>query len=203
MAVCHAAVNQSNDSTFTARMNANRPLYKPQHWDRVQYLDAHTNWEDPVMICQPLGVPRVGPPRKILQTPTEVVFFYGSDFRVIATDGRPHDPIKSQDLYFNGHAVGKWEGDTLVIDSVAFNDLTWLDRGGYFHSNNMRVLERFRRDGNTLHYQAEIIDPDVLLERWLMDPVVMRVNPNPRATVDEPLPCEERDRENMVGKVHH
>ncbi len=43
-------------------MNANRPLYKPEHWDRVQYLDMNTNTEDPLFICQPLGLPRVGPP---------------------------------------------------------------------------------------------------------------------------------------------
>jgi hypothetical protein len=115
MKSCHAAVNQSTDSTFTARMNANRPLYKPEFWDRVQYLDAHTNWEDPVMTCVPQGIPRVGAPRKIMQTDNEVLFLYGSDFRIIPTDGRPHDPIKSQDLFFNGHAVGRWEGDTLVV----------------------------------------------------------------------------------------
>jgi hypothetical protein len=203
MRSCHAAVNQSTDSTFTARMNANRPLYKPEFWDRVQYLDAHTNWEDPVMTCVPQGIPRVGAPRKIMQTDDEVVFIYGSDFRIIPTDGRPHDPIKSQDLYFNGHAVGRWEGDTLVVDSVAFNDITWLDRGGYFHSNNMKVTERFRREGNQMHYQVIVTDPDVLLEPWTMDPQVLRVNPNPRATIDEPMPCEERDREHMVGKTHH
>lgn len=148
-------------------------------------------------------MPRVGAPRKILQTDNEVVFIYGSDLRIIPTDGRPHDPIKSQDLYFNGHAVGHWEGDTLVIESVAFNDITWLDRGGYFHSNSMRVRERFRREGNEIHYQAIVTDPDVLVEPWTMDPILLRLNTNPNATIDEPMPCEERDRENMVGKIHH
>src|SRR2546426_778992 len=84
-----------------------------------------------------LGVPRMGAPTKILQTKDEVVFLYAqqgaspTDFRIIPTDGRAHDPIRSQDLLFYGDSVGKWDGDTLVVDSVGFNDLTWMGQGGY------------------------------------------------------------------------
>ena len=65
-------MNQSTDSTFTARLDPNRPLYKPKFWDRVQYLDRHTNQEDPTFSCDPRGVPRVGTPQKILQTAKEI-----------------------------------------------------------------------------------------------------------------------------------
>ena len=61
-------------------------------------------------------------------------------YRIIPIDGRPHDPIKSQDTTFFGDAVGHWDGETLVIDSVGFIDTTWLVLGGYFHSNNMHAL---------------------------------------------------------------
>jgi hypothetical protein len=151
----------------------------------------------------------MGPPVKILQNANEVVFLYRqqgtsqNDFRIIPTDGRAHDRIKSQELLFYGHAVGKWEGDTLVVDAVAFNDLTWMGQGGYFHSDQMRVIEKFRREGNTLHYQATVIDPEVLVEPWVMNPRVLRLNTNKNATIDEGLPCEERDLENMVGRIRH
>lgn len=209
MKVCHAAVNQSNDSTFVGRFDANRPLYKPEYWDKVRDLDFNSNTVAPYFKCQPAGVPRMGPPIRILQTPVDVVFLYRqqgtsqNDFRIIPTDGRAHDPIKSQELLFYGHAVGKWEGDTLVVDAVGFNDLTWLGQGGYFHSDQMRVIERFRREGNTLRYQATVIDPEVLIQPWVMNERVLRLNTNKNATIDEGLPCEERDLENMVGKIRH
>ena len=69
---CSEYTNQSYDGEFTARMQANRPLYKPEYWDKVQFLDMNTNKEDPLFACQPLGVPRVGPPARILQTANDV-----------------------------------------------------------------------------------------------------------------------------------
>jgi hypothetical protein len=192
-------------------MNPNRPLYKPEHWDKVQQLDMNTNTEDPLFICQPLGLPRVGPPARIVQTASDVIFLYqGSgassqpaDYRIIPTDGRKHDPVRSQDVHFYGHSVGRWEGDTLVIDAIAFNDLTWLDRGGYFHSDQMRVTERLRRDGNILHYEVTVEDPEVLLEPWVMNPRQLRLNPNPNAFLPEGQPCKDYDRENMVTQIRH
>jgi hypothetical protein len=211
MRECHAAVNQSNDSTFTGRMSQYRPVYKPEYWDKVRLLDMNTNQEDPTFVCQPLGVPRMGPPTKIVQTPKELIFLYAQggasaanqDFRIIPIDGRKHDPIRAADTTYYGHSIGYWEGDTLVVDSVGFNDITWIERGGYFHSNNMRVLEKFTRQGNTMRYQATVIDPDVLLEPYVMAPRNIRLNTNENATIVEGLPCEERDQEHMVGKIHH
>jgi hypothetical protein len=208
---CSEYTNQSYDGEFTGRMNPNRPLYKPEHWDRVQYLDMNTNTEDPLFICQPLGIPRVGPPARIVQTANDVIFLYqGSgassqpaDYRIIPTDGRKHDPVRSQDVHFYGHSVGRWDGDTLVIDSIAFNDLTWLDRGGYFHSDQMRVTERLRREGNTLTYEVTVEDPEVLLEPWVLTPRQLRINPNPNAFLPEGQPCRDYDRGNMVTQIRH
>lgn len=209
MKICTAPVNQSNDSTFAGRFDENRPLYKPEYWAKVRELDFNSNTVAPYFKCQPAGVPRMGPPVKILATNDEVIFLYAqqgaspSDYRIIPTDGRPHDPIRSQDLLYYGHAVGAWEGDTLVVDAVAFNDITWLGQGGYFHSDQMRVLERFRREGNTLHYQATVIDPQVLVEPWVMNPRVLRLNTDKNAVLAEQNPCEERDLEHMVGRIRH
>ena len=67
----------------------------------------------------------------------------------------------------------------------------------------MRVIERFRRDGNMLHYQATVIDPEVLIEPWVMNPRVLRLNTNKNANIAEQNPCEERDLQHLVGKIRH
>jgi hypothetical protein len=208
---CDGYTNQSVDGEFTGRNNPNRPIYKPEYWDKVQQLDMNTNTEDPLFICQPLGVPRVGPPARIVQTANDVIFLYmgtgassqPADYRVIPTDGRKHDPVRSQDVFFYGHSVGRWEGDTLVIDSIAFNDLTWLDRGGYFHSDKMRVVERVRREGNTLHYDVTVEDPEVLAQPWVMNTRRVQLNTNPNAFLPEGQPCRDYDRDNMVTQIRH
>ena len=101
-----------------------------------------TNKDDPVMTCQPLGVPRQGPPRRIYQTENDITFLYfGGDagggygeYRIIPTDGRKHTPNAKFDATYMGDTVGRWEGDTLVLDSIGFIDTTWIGRGGFFHS---------------------------------------------------------------------
>jgi hypothetical protein len=209
---CGDYTNQSEDGEFTARLNPNRPIYKPEYWDKVQQLDMWTNKYDPVFFCQPLGLPRAGPPVRILQTDTDVVFLYAAagggtgnaEYRTIPTDGRRHDPVKSQDVLFWGHSVGRWDGDTLVIDSVGFNDLTWLDKGGYFTSVNKRVIERLTRKGDTLVYEVTVEDPDVLAEPWVMTPRTLRLNTNKDAgLLNEATPCRDYDHANMVTQIRH
>ena len=124
--------------------NLGRPVYKPQFWDKVQQLDMWTNKYDPVMTCQPLGVPREGPPRRIYQTDRDVTFIYtGGDagggygeYRIIPTDGRQHGKEVESDYSYLGDTVGRWDGDTLVLDSLGFTDATWFGRGGFFHSGS-------------------------------------------------------------------
>src|SRR6185503_11962897 len=78
LAGCSEAWNQTLDFEFEApsRFGPNRPLYKPEHWDKVQELDMWTNKYDPVMTCQPLGLPRQGPPQRIYQTEKDITFLY-------------------------------------------------------------------------------------------------------------------------------
>src|SRR5260221_13722303 len=98
---CSRQPNQTENSELSSPSrfgNLNRPLYKPQHWDKIQQLDMWTNKYDPVMTCQPLGVPREGPPRRIYQSDRDVTFIYqGGDagggygeYRVISTYGLSH-----------------------------------------------------------------------------------------------------------------
>ncbi len=208
---CSDFSNRALDQEFTGRMDPNLPVYKPQYWDKIQYLDMNTNSEDPLFACQPYGITRAPPPARIVQSGKDVVFLYISggastrpaDYRVIPIDGRPHDPVRSLDVTFYGDSVGKWEGDTLVIDSVGFNDLTWLQRGGYFHSDKMHLVERLRREGDTLIYQITVEDPEVLLEPWVMTPIRVRLNKSPAAYLPEGEPCKDYDRENMSSQIRH
>jgi hypothetical protein len=204
-------VNFERDNTIIRRSDPNKPLYKPQFWEKVQKLDQNGNTEDPSYGCMPGGVPRMGPPAKIVQTSTELLFFYvsppaqgwGDQYRIIPIDGRQHTPLDQLDGSWKGESIGHWEGDTMVIDTIGFNDTSWLDIGGYFHSENMHVIERIRRDGNTLTWEASVEDPDVLIKPWVMNPRVLRLNPDPKAVLEESLPCVERDLSHLVNKEHH
>jgi len=208
---CNDQTNQTVDGEFTGRMEANRPLYKPEYWDKVQDLDRNTNTKDPLFQCQPYGVPRMGAPTKIVQTGNEVILLYAAggagtqpeDFRIVPTDGRKHDPVRALDVTYYGDSVGHWEGDTLVVDSVGFNDITWLDKGGYFHSDLMHVIETFHRDGNTLSYQVTVDDPQVLLKPWVMTPKVLKLNTDAHAYIHEGDPCRDYDQSNMSSKIRH
>ena len=181
---CSPQWNQTIDFTFEAasRFGPNRPLYKPEHWDEVIYLDMWTNRYDPIMSCQPMGIPRQGAPGRIFHTTNDITLLYGSggdggggypDFRVIATDNRELNDQQTRQTKFTGHSVGHWEGDTLVIVSEGFTPATWLARGGFFHSENMKVTERFTRQGDQMLYETTVEDPDVLLYPWTLNPLLL------------------------------
>ena len=200
-----SGVNFERDGTLMARRDPNKPLYKPEFWEKVQNLDQNRNALDPTFSCMPDGVPRMGPPSKIVQTPTEMIFLYLSHntFRVIPTDGRPHLPEDALEGTWNGDSIGRWEGDTLVVDTIGFNDVSWFGTPGYFHSDQMHAIERIHREGNTLTWQATVEDPGVLLKPFAMNSRTVRLNPNPRAELEEDLPCSERDLSHIVTKEHH
>jgi hypothetical protein len=212
---CSPAWNQTLDFEFEApsRFGPNRPLYKPEHWDKVIELDMWTNRDDPVMTCQPLGIPRNGPPRRIVQNDNDIIFFYGQyadggggygEYRIMPTDGRKHDERQALQTKYMGYTVGRWEGDTLVLDSIAFNDFTWLARGGFFHSDQMRVVERFTRKGNEILYEVTVEDPVVLLEPWVMTPRILRAVSNPDAgLLPERGNCEVYEDEDIVTQIRH
>jgi hypothetical protein len=97
-----------------------RPEYKPEFAARVADLAKRQVSEDPVLRCKAPGVPRIGPPDKIVQRSNEIVFLYddvsGSFWRIIPMDGRKHRA--DADESYLGDAVGHWDGDTLVVESV-------------------------------------------------------------------------------------
>jgi hypothetical protein len=204
-------INFERDGALIRRSDPNKPLYKPEFWEKVQKLDQNGNNADPSFGCMPAGVPRMGPPAKIVQTPKETIFLYvspaaegwGDAYRIIPTDGRSHTPLDDLDGTWKGESIGHWEGDTFVIDTIGFNDSSWLDIGGYFHSENMHVVERMRREGDTLTWQATVDDPDVLIKPWVTNLRTLKLNPDPKAWLTETLPCVEHDLSHLVTKEHH
>lgn len=196
--------NFEKDFAVLERSKSNKPLYKPEYWDVIQDLDWNGLTQDPVFSCRPAGVPRVGPPHKIVQTPTEMIFLYDARvnygpaaYRIIPTDGREHHPLQVADTSWLGYGIGHWDGDTLVIESVGFNDESWLGWPGYIHSWDMKVTERIHREGDTLHWEATV-DDTMLLEPWTLEPVERTLNKDPEAFFFGSVPCEERDAEHIV-----
>ncbi|MEO8257788.1 MAG: hypothetical protein ABI868_10635 [Acidobacteriota bacterium] len=136
-----------------------------QPWAEAQYRRHRERnmMDDPTARCQPTGVPALDTypfPFKVLQLRGLVVILYenNTDFRQIFIDGReaPRDPTPT----WMGYSVGKWEGDTLVVESIGFNDRSWLDRSGHPHSESLRVIERFRRmDVGRMEITITIDDP--------------------------------------------
>jgi hypothetical protein len=124
----------------------------------------------PVSRCLPPGVAlsyTSGAPFKIVQTPDLVVvlFEYSNSFRQVFMDGRalPRDP---QPMWV-GYSVGKWEGEALVVETIGFNDKTWLDGIGHPHTEALRVTERLRRrDVGHLDVQITIDDPKAYEKPW-------------------------------------
>jgi hypothetical protein len=205
-----SGANAERDNFLRRRMDPNRPVYKPEFWEKVQYLDDHQIVEDSYFHCNPMGVPRQGPPAKIVQTATEMIFLYEAPaagggrnaYRIIPID-KPHHPIAAQDQTWMGDSVASWEGDTLVVDVRGFNDVSWLDIMGYFHTTDLHVIERLRREGDTLIYGVTIEDPNVLMEPWVRNPVSLKLVTDPNAIIIEDYPCHEKDFEHLVTTEHH
>ncbi len=178
------------------------PQYKPEFAAKVADLNERQVQEDPVLRCVAPGVPRIGPPDKIVQRAGEAVFLYedvsGSFFRIVPTDGRPH-PTNNEPSFL-GDAVGHWEGDTLVVETKNFNDQTWLTDNGAFHTTDLRVVERLSRTADTLEWVATAYDPAVLSQPWELAKRVARLTD---IEIVESPPCIDRSLEHMVDDSHH
>ena len=150
--------------------NPGPPPYKPEaEAKRQQYL-ARRGIDDPMARCLLSGVPRITVrplPFEIIQLRDRVVILYEvhHGFRIIPTDGRPH-PDDLEPSYL-GDSIGRWEGDTLVVDVIGFNTNTWLAGVGTIHSEKLRVTERYTRDTHdTIAYEATLDDPEVFTKPW-------------------------------------
>ena len=155
---------------------------------------------DPVTKCYLPGVPRITYlpyPFQIFQTADSMVIIYEyvHAVRTIYT-GRPHLPGHID--FWLGESRGRWDEETLVVDTVHFNDETWLDRAGNFHSDALHVVERYTRTGpDHIAYEVTIEDPKVFTRPWKMSfPLYRRMEKNVQI-VD--FNCVEFTEELMYG----
>ena len=180
----------------------NFPKYKQEFLAKVKDLSERQVEVDTALQCQPPGVPRIGPPAKIVQTAREVLFLYddvnGSFFRIIPTDGRAHR--KDLPASYLGDAIGRYEGDTLVVETVNFNEETWLSDNGAFHTKDLKVIERLRRVGDTVQYEATAYDPAVLVEPWKERTQTLWLTDR---EIEESPRCEDRDLDLIQDGSHH
>jgi hypothetical protein len=127
--------------------------------------------DDPRLHCYTLGVPRsvyYPAPFQILERDRDLtlVHQFGNQVRTIHTNGTLH-PTEADQQFWLGDSRGHWEGDTLVVDVTDFNDRTWLDRAGDYHSTELHVVETWRFvDRDTIAYGATVEDPQVYSRPW-------------------------------------
>lgn len=153
--VARGSVNITAAPTYT-------PAYQKIWQDHRKNLKA----EDPATYCLPNGVVRVtNLPYKIVQTDKLVVILSEGNthsFRRVFLDGRPHNLDLEPEMW-TGDSIGRWEGDVLVVDTIGFNDRTWLDSTGKPHSEALHVVERYRRVSPTrLEIQYTVEDSKAL-----------------------------------------
>jgi hypothetical protein len=186
---------EADQSSMQRAAQWNKPMYKPENWEKVRGLDYGRVDVDPYYGCyKPLGVPRQNVPGRIVQKDRQIWLFNGVEnaLRILPLDGGKRDENDYQFSTSNGMGLARWEGDTLVIESVGFGDRTWIGWEGYFHTDKMEVTERFTRVGDLLYYNFTVTDADVLMEPWTSYTYVRRLNPRP-ARQDEAPECIERD----------
>ncbi len=173
------------------------PAYLPAMQNIYQEHKRLGGKADPEKLCLPNGVVRIEPlPYKIVQTPKLVIVLSEGNthsYRRIFTDGRTHN-LELEPNTWNGDSIGHWEGDSLVVDTVGFNDKTWLDSTGKPHSEALHVIERYRRpDPNHLEIAYALEDPQAFSSRYTFTRTFTRV-------VDRDLKEYFCAMDNFIGK---
>ena len=173
-----------------------------QPWARAlqQYREEVTSeQEDPQAFCvpPPLSYTRARP-MELIQLPEQkriiqVMEFPGHIWREIFLDGRAHPRKEDLEQFpaFMGHAVGRWEGDTLVVDTTGFNEGTWLDRTGHPHTDQVHTIEKYTRTSlNNLHIEITIDDPGAYTRPWT---VALNLSWGPNSEINQYF-CQENNR---------
>jgi hypothetical protein len=152
--------------------------------------------------CLPRGITAAGAlfPYELVQTPARLVMIFEDDIpshRTVYLDGSGHPKDPNPD--WMGHSIGHWEGDTLVVDTIGFNDKSWLDPQGHPHTEKLHVIERIRRpDLGHLEIEFTLDDPETYTKPW----IIRRVTDlDTKDEIGEYVCTEgERDAVHMVGK---
>ena len=174
--------------------------YKPEALAKKK--ENQENWltRDPEIKCYLPGVPRatyIPQPFQIFQNSRQIFIAYqyaGAVRNIYMKDPGPA-PVDS----WMGQSVGHWEGDTLVVDVTGFNDQTWFDRAGNFHSDALHVVERYKRTSpDVISYEATIEDPNVFTRPWKISMPLYRRQEKSAQLLD--FKCVEFVEELMYGQ---
>lgn len=182
-----------------------KPEYKAQADALAKYgYGPRDNLEDPSNICKPDGLVRSPISNMYIVHNENAVGVMmekvpGAFFRIIYTDGRKHP--ERFDTSFWGHSIGHWEGDTLVVDTIGLNDETWL--GGMhtqsIHSDQLHVVERWTRKGDTIEVEMTVEDPVMFTKPW--SPRVRRMSLGPEGDYLMPIPCVDVSSKHQIANT--
>jgi len=175
---------------------------EPLPWaDALQKERAANNSKDaPGAHCLPRGMTNAGAlfPYKLVQTPTLLVMLFEDDtpsHRQVFLDGRGHPKDPNPNWF--GHSIGHWEGDTLVVDTVGFNDQSWIDTAGHPHTEMLHIVERMRRvDLGHIEIEFTIEDKATYAKPWVIKRIA---DLDTKDEIGEYV-CIDRDAAHMVGK---
>ena len=179
-----------------------------QPWAKKVYdqREKSLSKDDPEARCLPPGFPRMMAtpfPFQIYQLADRLIFVFEGGahvWRIVYMDGRAHSQEALDYPTYLGESIGHWDGDSLVVDIIGFNDKTWLDAAGHPHTEKLHVIERYTRtDVNTLHYEATIDDPGAYTKPWTTS---WNISWSPGITPLEYI-CQEGnlDVQHLIGNV--
>jgi hypothetical protein len=182
-------------------VEGNEIPYKPWAASRKKENQEHWLDRDPEIKCFQPGVPRalyMPHPFQIIQDTTKIqmIFEYANAQRTIHLNKMEPYP----NVLWMGYSEGHWEGDTLVVNVSDFTDGTWFDRAGDFHSDALKVTERYSlQSKDVIHYEATIDDPQVFTRQWKISmPIYRRLEPNAQLT---DFRCVEMVEETLYGHL--
>jgi hypothetical protein len=168
---------QDGKPDFSGIWNAQRQLPGDPEPEMLPWAAALTKQrtenysaDDPEARCVPGGVPRATPYHvQMVQTPALLLFLFEGNihtFRQVFLDRKEH--LKITEPLWYGDSIGHWEGDTLVVDTIGFNDKFWFDMAGHPHTTQLEVIERYRRrDFGNLDVEVTIKDPGAYTKPWV------------------------------------
>jgi len=188
-----ASFNPKEDPSFQPWAAAKWKANKNDDPGQPSITNGRVDLDPTVASCFPTGMPRLMTevfPFEIVQLRDRVLILFEKDYAVshVWTDGRklPEDP----DSTYMGQSVGRWDGDTLVVDTVGLKDITWLDRMGHPHSDALHVTGRFRRlNHDRLQIDWTFDDPKAFTKPWT-GRTIYRYHPD--WTLEEFISCEDR-----------
>jgi len=154
--------------------------------------------KDPTAVCLPVGPSRgfTAPfPFLLVQDDKtiSIMFEYQAIWRAIYLDGRAHPDDLADYPYFMGHSIGRWEGDTLVVDTQGIDERSWLDTAGHEHSDKLKLTERFKKTGpDTIQWTVTYDDPVYFTRPWSIERTFTRGKPGDRVL---PYTCNENNKD--------